>query len=128
MYDIVIWIFSGALIVLGSVGFARIIIKSIKEHRRQLKELVSDYETGTIGIKARVIGKRTEISYKGIKIPEHNIVYIVSFLTYNGESKEYSVTKDIYNSISEDDTGTLVTINDNFFDFGNGEEIIEKGS
>ncbi len=97
--------------------------KSINEHRKQLKELMSETELEPVGIGARVIGKRTELSYKGIKIPEHSIVYIVSFLTDKGETKEYSVTEDIYNSLFEHDTGTLVTINDNFFDFGKGESI-----
>lgn len=128
MYDVVIWIFTGALIVLGIVGFVGIIITSIKEHSKQLKELMTETEPEPVGIGARVISKRTEISYKGIKIPEHSIVYIVSFLTDKGETKEYSVTEDIYNSLSEQDTGTLVTINNNFFDFGKGESIYEQSS
>ncbi len=97
--------------------------KIIKERRNQLKELMTETEPEPIGIGARVISKRMDISYRGTKIPEHNIFYMVSFLTDKGETKEFSVSQDIYNRINEYDTGTLVTINDNFFDFGKGESM-----
>lgn len=126
--DFIVGILSGLLIVLGLVGLIGTCKTLIKERRKQLKELISESEPEPIGIGARVIGKRTEISYNGIKIPEHSIIYFVSFLTDNGEDKEYSVTMDIYNRLSEHDTGTLITINDNFFDFGKGEIVKEQSS
>ena len=99
------------------------VIKGVKERREQLKELMSDQVPEPIGVGARVMSKRMDLSYRGIKVPEHNIVFIITFLTDSGETVEYAVEKEIYNRVSEHDAGTLVTLNGKFFDFGKGETI-----
>ena len=53
------------------------------------------------------------------------IVFFVSFLTDDGETREYRVTKEIYERCEIYQTGDLVTYDGIFFDFGEGEEFKE---
>lgn len=75
-------------------------------------------------IGARVINKRADILQTGsYYTPSHKIEFWVTFLRDDGITKEFSVSEEMYNGCQLYQIGTLVTINDDFFDFGDGEEI-----
>ena len=72
-------------------------------------------------IGATVVSKDWEIA----KCGKHTgtVVYYVTFLTDDGEAKEYAVSEEMYQKCTPNATGMLVTVDGNFFDFGDGEEI-----
>ena len=49
--------------------------------------------------------------------------FYVTFKTENDEEIEYPVRQEIWEGIAEYQEGTLVLVNGNFFDFGDGQEI-----
>ncbi|MBQ3221154.1 MAG: hypothetical protein IJB34_04255 [Clostridia bacterium] len=49
--------------------------------------------------------------------------FFATFQLENGETVEYELERESYEKITEGQTGTLVLVNGNFFDFGDGEEI-----
>ena len=52
----------------------------------------------------------------------------VVFQTENGEEVEYPVRLEVFVRLEEGQEGTLVTVNGNFFDFGDGEDVTEDGT
>jgi len=82
-----------------------------------------DVETAAIG--ARVISKDFESKVNGTKYVRHGSSFFVTFLTDDGEEKEFKVSRELFDRLYEDQTGTLVTVNGNFFDFGDGEDMAE---
>ena len=79
----------------------------------------------TEAVGARVISKDFESKVNGTKYVRHSSSFFVTFLTDDGEEKEFKVTRELFDRLYEDQTGTLVTVNGNFFDFGDGEELTE---
>ena len=79
----------------------------------------------TEAVGARVISKDFESKVNGTKYVRHSSSFFVTFLTDDGEEKEFKVTRELFDRLYEDQTGTLVTVNGNFFDFGDGEEMSE---
>ena len=77
----------------------------------------------TEAVGARVISKDFESKVNGTKYVRHSSSFFVTFLTDDGEEKEFMVTRELFDRLYEDQTGTLVTVNGNFFDFGDGEEF-----
>lgn len=76
-------------------------------------------------IGAKVIKKRVGGECMGVKLPKYNAHFWLTFLTDNGEELEYEVSQELFDKIKEGDTASLVTINGNFLDFGDGEDIEE---
>ncbi len=75
-------------------------------------------------ISATVYSKCTYGKYVGSsKSPEYSTVYEITFLTEDGNTAAYGVTKQLYDSLTEGTAGYLVTQNGEFFDFGDGENI-----
>lgn len=72
-------------------------------------------------IGATVVSKDWEIA----KCGKHtgNVVYYVTFLTDEGETKEFAVSEEMFQKCTPNATGMLVTVDGKFFDFGDGEEI-----
>lgn len=108
---------AGGAFVLSITAYARMLIKRkiIKlEDSSEAPELVSE--------KARVISKRTELRYNGsVKFPEHKMVFYAEFMVSGAETKEYEIDEKTYSEISEGDLKDLVTVNGEFYSFGNGE-------
>jgi hypothetical protein len=72
---------------------------------------------------ARVVDMRVEIGNKGgSKRPKTGVSFLVTFLTDDGERMEYAVPEELYVTLNVDQTGTLVILNEDFFDFGDGED------
>ena len=75
-------------------------------------------------IGARVIAKKIIDGVTGsYRMPEYKMEMFVTFLTDDGETVEYEVEREVYERVYVDQTGDLVTLNGQFFDFGDGEEI-----
>ena len=72
-------------------------------------------------IGATVVSRDWEIAKYGKRTG--TVVYYVTFLTDDGETKEYTVSEEMYQKCTPNATGTLVTVDGKFFDFGDGEEI-----
>ena len=77
-------------------------------------------------IGARVLEKEIRDFHTGYKMPEYHIQYLVKFLMDEGNGVVYEVHEEVFNRINEGDTGNLVTLSGNFFDFGSGEEVSEE--
>ena len=72
---------------------------------------------------ARVVDMRVVIgNVGGHKRPKTGTSFLVTFLTDEGERVEYPVPEELYVTLSVDQTGTLVILNEGFFDFGDGED------
>ena len=66
--------------------------------------------------KATVISKRILDSYEGILVSRYVLDFLVAFQIEN-ETIEFSVTKEFFDSITENDQGILITINGELYDF-----------
>lgn len=142
--DIVIPILM-AVAVIGIGGF---IALAIREGRRQIRQSGvlhedmdmdvdgdADHSTESddgwtppepIAYPARVVDMHAVVGNIGThKRPKTGTSFLVTFLTDDGERVEYPVPEELYVTLSMDQTGTLVILNDGFFDFGDGEEVEE---
>ncbi|MBQ2915694.1 MAG: DUF2500 family protein [Clostridia bacterium] len=69
---------------------------------------------------AVVLDKKAEMFSLG---KSHSLKFTVYFLTDDGETVEMDVSQEVYGRLNKSQVGNLVTVNGNFFDFGDGEEI-----
>ena len=77
-----------------------------------------------VAVPARVVDMKCEGHYEGnAKHPHHHVFFNVTFLTDGGETVRYSVGQTVFDRLSLNMTGDLVTVNGNFFDFSKGEPI-----
>lgn len=74
--------------------------------------------------RATVAAKNAEIVYtsRSARQPEHHIAYTVVF-RIGAEEERYEVDREVFESLYEGQTSTLVTVNGIFFDFGEGKDI-----
>lgn len=124
IFDSGVWIvFLGLLAML--VWLIKTIIDSHKYNKKLMKELEEPIEEApAVGIGARVMSKRTDILRGGsYRMPSHRVGFYITFLTDDGKTVEHEVGQDVYGRCDLYQTGTLVTINGEFFDFGKGEDI-----
>ena len=77
-----------------------------------------DSVVATVLEKDIVMHKKTDGKYGG-----HTLFYNVKFLTAGNETVVYSVPQELFDYISIGQRGTLATVDGEFFDFGDGEEI-----
>lgn len=54
--------------------------------------------------------------------------FFITFKLDDGSEVEYPVTEELFQKTSENQSGTLVTVNGNFFDFGDGEDVDPENS
>ena len=98
--------------------------KANPEAYEALDEEIEMPEAEIIG--AVAISKRMDGYWGGnIKTPTYNQCYFVTFLTDDGEEKEYMVGKETFDKIYEGQASTLVTSEGQFFAFDDGEEVKE---
>ncbi len=110
------------IIFLGIILIACLTIAELKKRKNFAFEDVP--EPDVVVKKAEVISKYVDTKRTGsYKYPNHHLVYRVIFKTENGETKEYSVPIDIFNACKPHITGDLVTVDGDFLDFGEGEDI-----
>ena len=113
------------LMVILGLGIVLIAVLTIAELRKRKNFAFEDIsEPEVIVKKAEVISKYVDTKRTGsYRQPNHHLVYRVIFRTENGETKEYSVPIDIFNACEPHITGDLVTVDGDFLDFGEGEDI-----
>ena len=76
-----------------------------------------------IAYPARVVDMRVLLgNVGGHKRPKTGTSFLVTFLTDDGQRMEFPVPEELYVTLNVDQTGTLVILNEGFFDFGDGEE------
>ena len=126
MFDDYSWVLI-LILAIFVVMFAALAIGGKKAKKQQEaidEEILSEPTPEPFAEYARVVSKRMEESYGGTpKMPRYKLMFIVTFLTDGGETKEFSVSEETYGRINEHQAGMLITIDGNFFDFGDGEEI-----
>ena len=72
---------------------------------------------------ARVVDMRAVTgNIGGHNRPKTGMSFLVTFLTDDGERREYPVPEELYVTLDVDQTGTLVILNGGFFDFGDGTD------
>ena len=132
IHDIIEFLSPIGMLLIGVAVMIAVAVPSIKQaffpSKKQLEETfnepVEEIPAEVVG--ARVMDKRTAVVSTGsVKSPNHEIVFFISFLTDDGETREYRVTQEIYEKCEIYQTGDLVTYDGIFFDFGEGEEIKE---
>ena len=77
-------------------------------------------------IGAKVVKKRVGGECTGVKIPKYNAYFWITFLTDDGKELTFNVSQELFDKTNEGDVASLVTINDTFLDFTDGEEIIDN--
>ena len=79
---------------------------------------------------AKIVDMRNHVSYltnlANPAMPSKLDEYFVTFLNEDGEEKEYPVSQEFFYNVVKGEEGTLITVNGNFFDFGDGVDIIEN--
>lgn len=134
------------LIAVAFIGLCTFIGLAIREGRKQAASDTSPNENENItddmddsiesddgwtppepeAFPARVVDMRAVVgNVGGHKRPKTGTSFLVTFLTDDGERMEYPVPEDLYVTLNIDQTGTLVVLNDGFFDFGDGEDMEE---
>ena len=71
----------------------------------------------------KVVGKRIHTEFNGVRQVKSTFWFLITFETTNGDRREFSVSQEYFEKIEEGQEGTLVIVNGNFFDFGEGEEF-----
>jgi hypothetical protein len=77
-------------------------------------------------ISAKVVKKRVGGECTGVKIPKYNAFFWITFLTDDGKELTFNVSQELFDKTNEGDVASLVTINDTFLDFSNGEDVEEE--
>ena len=72
--------------------------------------------------------KKTYSFRHGTKSYNFKTNFFITFELEDGSTVEYPVGEDIFQRTEESQRGTLVTVNGNFFDFGDGEDIDSENS
>ena len=108
------------------IFFAYLIIRESKYEKTKREQAAAEIdntvdetaEAEPVAVGARVLRKEL--------YGRHTVRFGVTFLTDEGEEKDYTVSEKLYNALAVDQTGMLVTINGYFLDFGDGEELPEE--
>lgn len=95
-----------------------------KDMQKQLEEFEESFvPSEPVSIGARVMEKREGIiKYGSSRTPLHRIEYRMVFLTDDGKTLDLIVPEETYHKYNEYDVSTLVTVDGEFYHFGDGEE------
>lgn len=122
------------LLVIGILVIAAFVVAAIHEARKKADQNeVSDGEEEDdwtppepVAYSARVVDMQVVVGNAGgHRRPETDAAFLVTFRTDQGEEMEYDVPEELYVTLDIDQAGTLVILNDDFFDFGSGDEYDE---
>ncbi len=113
------------LMVILGIGIVLIAVLTVVELKKRKNCTFEDLpESEVVVKKAEVISKYVDTKRTGsYRQPNHHLVYRVIFRTENGETIEYSVPIEIFNACEPHITGDLVTVDGDFLDFGEGEDL-----
>lgn len=99
-----------------------------KKNKILMEEMNQPVELPDVDSVYATVLKKDVFMEKNVLSPEkivrtHQIVYTVQFLTEDNQRVEYSVPEELYDYIYIGQKGVLATVNGEFFDFGEGENI-----
>ena len=102
--------------------------KDKERERLRREKVLEDYEKEPeyLFTQAKILSKEKKAYYVGVKLPKLVEEYSIRLLTEEGEERNYRVREEVYSRIEKGQEGTLVTVNGNFFDFGDGTDITDK--
>ena len=126
----------------GSTGFSVVMImallllvsmvkqylKTKAQNKALAEELETDYELPPVDAVNAVVLAKDIIMEKNVISPEkivrtHKLIYNIKFSTENRDVVEYDVPRELFEKIFVGQKGILATVEGEFFDFGDGEEI-----
>ena len=102
--------------------------KNKARNEELMEELETEYELPPVdAVNAVVLGKEI-LMEKNVVSPEkivhtHKLIYNVQFSTENRDIVEYDVPQELFEELFVGQRGTLATVDGEFFDFGDGEDI-----
>ena len=122
--SIALFIIPFLLIVLAG-SLATSMVKSGKKRQESYESLDNEVDDAdAIAVGACVVSKRTAKEYVGdAKNAKYRPIFFVEFRTDEGEIFEYEVTEDVFESVGVGQFSTLVTCEDKFIAFEEGEDI-----
>ena len=99
-----------------------------KKNKILLEEMNQPVELPDVDSVYATVVKKDVAMEKNVISPEkivrtHKLVYCVQFLTEDNQRVEYSVPEELYDYIYIGQKGVLATVDGEFFDFGDGENI-----
>ena len=102
--------------------------KDKERERLRREKVLEDYEKEPeyLFTQAKILSKEKKAYYVGVKLPKLVEEYSIRLLTEEGEERHYRVREEVYSRIEKGQKGTLVTVNGNFFDFGDGTDITDE--
>ena len=118
-----------AIVAVLVVYFVFFYPKDREKERLRRQKVLEEYEKEPTYefISAKVLSKRKNVYYKQTlsmpAIPNLQEEYYVTFETEKGEKIEYPIRQELWEEITDGQEGVLVTVNGNFFDFGDGEDL-----
>jgi hypothetical protein len=99
--------------------------KQKEEEYRKAFETEPEY----IFKQAKITAMRNHVYYQQTlgfpQLPQKVDEYYVTFLNEDGEEKEYFVSQEFFYNVVKGEEGTLITVNGNFFDFGDGVDVVD---
>lgn len=108
----------GLIFSLLAIFFIKVIKSCIKSRKEMLEELEKPLEEAPITeIDACVLKKECFVKTYGTKNPETRNEFYITFSTFTGEIKRYSVSEELYLAVDEGIAGTIAIMSDQFFDF-----------
>ena len=126
-------------VLYGKIGFWLVVLtvaiaiySGIKDFKKQKKlnrqmelEMEMPLELAPVDSVNAVVLEKDIVMHKSMdgKFGGHKLFYNVKFLTAGNETVVYSVPQELFDYISIGQRGTLATVDGEFFDFGDGEEI-----
>ena len=121
--DLVAIVVIGIIMFALAIGIINAFIREMKKRKQLLKELENPVELSPIiEVDAVVTKKECFVKSYGIKIPETVKEFYITFSTFSGEEKRYSVNEELYLSVEEGVVGSIALVDNRFFDF-----YFEKG-
>ena len=102
--------------------------KDKERERLRREKVLEEYEKEPeyLFTQAKILSKEKKAYYVGVKLPKLVEEYSIRLLTEEGEERHYRVREEVYSRIEKGQKGTLVTVNGNFFDFGDGTDITDE--
>ena len=102
--------------------------KDKERNRLHREKVLEEYEKEPeyLFTQAKILSKEKKAYYVGVKLPKLVEEYSIRLLTEEGEERHYRVREEVYSRIEKGQKGTLVTVNGNFFDFGDGTDITDE--
>ena len=117
-----------AMAVLLLVCMVKQYLKTKAKNEATAEELEAYYELPPIDAVNAVVLSKDILMEKNVVSPEkivrtHKLIYNVRFSTEIRDIVEYDVPQELFEKIFVGQKGILATIDGEFFDFGDGEEI-----